>query len=370
MGALSSRHFSRSAACLVTVVAAAAVSAAHAEPYLAVRTGLGCASCHLNKTGGGGRTAYGAGYGAQTLPWTKLAPGHGLFEGAIGDRVRLGLDGRGGYVATFRDEGPYIGAAEIAELKLYLAVELLKERLSVYLDESVAPGGATAREAFLLYSFHTAGMYLKGGKFFPSFGLRFQDDEAATRRGTGFTFETSDIGAEFGMDDGRWTTALAITNGNSGGAEQDNGKQYSWTGAHLWSKGRFGLSASVNDLPAGARRTLAGVFGAFRLGRVAVLAEIDSLHEDDGVAPEREGRAGQLELDVDAHAGLTVRAFGGSYDLDVDGGPGSISNWGAGVDWTPLPGLQIRGFYRVGGGPSSVPGSGDDQAVIEAHVYF
>lgn len=359
-----SRRILVAAACVVVA------TVARAEPYLAVRTGLGCASCHLNRTGGGGRTAYGAGYGAQTLPWTKLAPGHGLFDGAIGDRVRLGMDGRGGYTATFRDPGPYIGAAELAEVNLYLAVDLLKDRLSVYLDESVAPGGANAREAFLLYAFSQAGLYVKGGKFFPPFGIRFQDDEAATRRGTGFTFETSDVGAEFGLDDGDWTTALAVTNGNAGGAEQDNGKQYSWTGAKLWKQGRFGLSAATNDLPAGARRSEAGVFGAARFGIAAILAEIDTLRAADGVNPEMKGRAGQLEIDVLAHAGLTVRAFGGTYELDVDSGPGATSHWGVGVDWTPLPGLQIRSFYRGASGPSSVPAGSDDRFVVEAHVYF
>jgi len=184
---------------------------AHAEPYIAARTGLGCASCHLNRTGGGGRTPYGAGYGAQTLPWKKLAPSHGLFDGAVGERVRLGFDARGGYLGTFRDEGPYIGEAKLEEANAYLAVDLLKDRLAVYLDMHAAPGSVAAREAFALVSFDRAGLYVKGGKFFQPFGLRFQDDEASTRRATGFTFETADIGAEGGLDTGSWSTALSTS---------------------------------------------------------------------------------------------------------------------------------------------------------------
>lgn len=347
-----------------------ASSAAYAEPYLAVRTGLGCDACHVNRTGGGARTAYGAGYGAQTLPWKKLAPAHGLFDGAIGDRVRIGLDGRGGYTGTFRDDGPYIGTAEIAEANVYLSVQLLPDRLSAYIDERLAPGGATAREAFLLYAFSVHALYVKGGKFFLPFGLRFQDDDYATRRGTGFTFDTSDVGAEIGFDDGRWTSALSVTNGTAGAAEQDNGKQYTWTGSHLWTRARVGASVSTNDLPAGARRTVAGVFGAFRAGPVVVLAEVDGIQDEDGAAPERPGRAGQLEVDLSAHDGLTVRGFAGSYDLDLDDSVSSITQWGAGVDWTPLPGLQVRILYKVGGGPASVPAGRDDRAILEAHIYF
>jgi hypothetical protein len=235
------------------LMAALAPSVARAEPMFAARTGLGCASCHMNRTGGGGRTAYGAGYGANTLPWRKLAPGHGLFDGALVDRVRLGLDGRGAYVGTFRDPGPYIGEAKLSELNLYLGVDLVKDTAARSTSMSTSlPAALHRREAFAMYTIDRAGFYAKAGKFFLPFGLRFQDDEAATRRTTGFTFETADIGAEVGADNGTWSTALAITNGTSGGAEQDNGKQYCFTGARIFSLGRIGLSASINDLPAGA----------------------------------------------------------------------------------------------------------------------
>ena len=50
---------------MALVFALTVSGAARAEPLFAARTGLGCGSCHLNRTGGGGRTAYGAGYGAQ-----------------------------------------------------------------------------------------------------------------------------------------------------------------------------------------------------------------------------------------------------------------------------------------------------------------
>lgn len=343
---------------------------ARAEPLFAARTGLGCGSCHLNRTGGGGRTAYGAGYGAQTLPWTKFAPGLGLFDGKIGDRVRIGFDGRGGYAATFRDPGPYIGEARLSEADVYLGVDLVKDTLSVYVDEHVAPGGASSREAFALYTIDRAGFYVKGGRFFLPFGLRLQDDEAATRRTTGFTFDTADIGAEVGVDDGKWSSALSITNGTSGGAEMDNGKQYVWSGARVFALGRIGLSASTNDLPAQARSSVAGAFGTFHSGPIVVLTEADVIEDDDGRHHKRRGGAGHLELDALSHAGLTLRVFGGAGDRDRNDGVSRLTQWGAGVDWTLLPGLQIRALYRARGGPLTVPGARDDQASIEAHVYF
>jgi hypothetical protein len=246
----------------------------------------------------------------------------------------------------------------------------VKDALSIYIDEHVAPGGAASRETFALYAIDRVGFYVKGGKFFLPFGLRLQDDEAATRRTTGFTFDTADIGAEVGVDDGTWSSALSITNGTSGGPEGDNGKQYSWSGVRVFPLGRIGLSASTNDLPAGAHRTVAGVFGTFRAGPVVVLSEADVIHDNNGTNPERRGGAGHLELDALAHAGLTLRVFAGAANPDRDDGVARMTQWGVGLDWTPLPGLQIRALYRARNGPSSVPGSRDDQAWIEAHVYF
>jgi hypothetical protein len=103
---------------------------------------------------------------------------------------------------------------------------------------------------------------------------------------------------------------------------------------------------------------------------MVVLAEADGIRDDDGTNPERPGGAGHLEVDTLAHAGLTFRLFAGAGDLDKNDSLGRLTQWGAGVDWTPLPGLQVRGIYRERNGPASVEGARDDQALVEVHVYF
>lgn len=344
------------------VLALLACTAVRAEPYLAVRSGLSCSSCHVNRTGGGGRTAYGAGYGATTLPARWFEAGT-LYDGAVGDRLRLGADGRAGYVGHMPEEGPYLGEFRVFEANLYAAVDLLPERLSFYVDERVAPGGAANREAFGLLSSHKAGMYAKAGRFFVPFGLRLLDDDAATRRASGFTFENPDTGVEVGADTGRWVAALSISNGSAEVGDADNRKQYAATGTWIGSWARVGLSAASNDLPGLAHRTLGEGYAGFKTRRLVLLIAYTRTLDSDDEGTRVRGEAAHLEADLEVTRGVTLRGWTGAQDPDRARGGDSVSQWGVGADVTPLPGFQVRGFWRNRDG-------GDDEVRVEAHVYF
>ena len=337
-------------------------SVARAEPYLAVRSGLSCASCHVNRTGGGQRTAYGAGYGANTLPARWFEAG-ALFDGAVGERLRLGADGRTGYVGHLPQEGPYLGEFRVFEANLYAAVDLLPERLLFYVDERVAPGSASNREAFALLASHRAGAYAKAGRFFVPFGLRLLDDDAATRRTSGFTFENPDTGVEAGFDTGRWMGQLSITNGSAEVGDSDNRKQYAGTGTWIGSWARFGVSAASNDLPGFAHRTLAEGFAGFHADPFVLLLAYTRTVDSDIEGTRVRGEAGHVEAYAAVTRGLTLRAWKGAQDPDRAAPGDSLGQWGIGADVTPIPGLQVRGFWRARDG-------GDDEVRLEAHVYF
>jgi len=350
---------------LLTLVAAA--GAARGEPYLALRNGVACSACHLNVTGGGGRTVFGAGVGRQNLPWTRLDEAKSLWDGAIGERVRVGTDLRAAYVGNLRDGGPYLGEYVLAGATLYLGLELLPDRLLVYADEQLA-GGATNREMFALYRTGIAGLYAKAGRFFQPYGWRLQDSEVPVRRATGFNFDESDVGVEVGAEPGHWTLAAAVTNGTSGGAERDNDKQVTGSAAYVRRSWRAGLSAANNDLPDGST-ALAGLFGGFRAGPLVALFEADWIRQTLA-GDETRGQATHAEIDWTPRRGLTLRGWAGEHDPDRDSSGPTQRQFGLGADWTALPGLQLRGWYRLREGPDDVAGARDDEAAIEVHAYF
>ena len=198
---------------------------------------------------------------------------------------------------------------------------------------------------------------------------RLQDDDAFTRRATGFNFDESDTGVEAGIEPGDWSFSLSLTNGTSGGSERDNGKMVTGSAVFIRRSFRAGVSASSNDLAGPTRRNIGGVFSGFHAGPVVGLVEWSRIKDDVAGEPRGEQEVRHAELYWTPHRGVTLRAWYGEHELDRDSGL-TQEQFGYGIDWTPWPGLQGRIFYRLRHGPAGVPGSRDDQVVAEAHVYF
>lgn len=346
-----------------------AVLPTRAEPYLAVRSGATCLTCHVNRTGGGQRNAFGAEWGRTFLPWKKLES-LDLMDGRVNRWLRVGADLRGAYRGRIPDSGPYLGTYEVSEANLYLSAEIVPDRISLYVDERVAPGSASGREAFALIRFRKSALYAKAGRFFPPYGWRLQDDDVPIRRFTGFNFANSDTGVEVGAEPGRWSLALAATNGSGGVLDSDNGKQLSFIGSYVRDLWRLGFSASTNDLPGAARRSLGGIYGSYRAGPVGYLGQWDVIREDAADGTTIHSRVAHWQVDWWLRDGIDLRAWWGRFDADRDLAGDARKQAGIGLDWTPVPGVQLRGYYRMRDGPLSVEGSRDDEAVLELHLYF
>ena len=199
----------------------------HAEPYFAFREGYKCSTCHVNKTGGGKRNEYGSSF-TQTefSPILEAASENALYFSAdIGESFSLGMDfmivhetllsveesiDEGGRNEVYEQGAK--NSFDVRSCNLYLEVQLLPEILTLYLDETVSPAGASNREAFVLYDNLPHGGYVKAGRMLLPYGIRLWDDDAFIRQVTGFNYDNQDLGFEVGAEPGMFSLSLALSN--------------------------------------------------------------------------------------------------------------------------------------------------------------
>jgi len=379
---IAMRRTYRRLAGLLIVAGGAAVlldsAPAIAEPAFAVRTGYRCSQCHANRTGGGGRTAFGSIYSqtilpARTLRWRDEG---NLLPADPDARFSVGADVRAQFVLLRTDEGDDSSSVEIPEANLYAEVRLLPGKLSLYLDERMGPGGASAREVFGLWSFAKWNAYLKAGKFLPSYGWRLPDDEAFIRQFSGFTYTAPDQGVEFGIEPGRWSVSLGATNGSGGGSDVDRDKKFILSASHRFgSRGRLGLSAA-NNVSGGVTVTQAGLFGALQFGRLGLLAEGDWVERSSSQDTDIRWLA-YFEANLLVSRGFTIKFAHDWIDPDRDVPTDARQRSSLGVEYIPYPFFRVRAYLRSKDGPPSelagstfVQGSRDDQLELELHFFF
>ncbi len=358
---------------VIFLLASAAFSGnhAHAEPYIAVRAGLECSSCHVNPTGGGQRNAFGNTFAQNAM---NARPGaisnaREAWTGAINRWVSVGGDFRGRMAGT-RVQGDTNPPAEfeVQDVFAYLTFNLIPDRLTVHVDERVGPRGASNRQSYALIRPGGGPWYIRGGRFFLPFGLRLADDGAFIRQSTGINFTTPDTGLEFGHERARWSTRVAVTNGTAGAPEIDDGKQISAVATYLRPRWRMGISANHNSADAG-NRDMAGVFAGLRSGPLVWLAELDYIRDELSGPGNRHMRAALIEANWGLAPGQNLkltaeRLYSNAPDQDTRSRNSVI--W----EYFPIPFVQSRvGWRRMRGTPGIAP-QNRDEWFAQLHVYF
>lgn len=342
---------------------------AWAEPYLSVRTGQPCGACHVNPTGGGLRTVFGDVYSQTQMPQQQIDLGlRGLWMGNAGDFLRVG--------GNFRDDFSYTNVPHqknsdsfgVEDFRLYAAADVIKDRLTLYVDERIAPGGTQNREAYALLWLFERRFYVKGGQLYLPYGLRLQDDESFVRQTSGINYTTPDSGVEVGWQQGPWSAQLAITNGSGGGTETNQGKQVTANAVYLQPGWRVGLSYSDNEAISG-RRQMEALYAGVRTGPVAWLAEADYI-ADSSLSPKSDQYAGLIEADWAFLAGnnlkLTAEYLDPSTHVAHDGRNRFSVVW----EYTPIQFLQTRLGLRNYDGIPQNDLQNRREAFAELHVFF
>lgn len=348
-----------------------AVSLSHAESYLAVREGLTCGSCHVNRTGGGQRTRMGAGYGANEMPWKPIdlvAKKIPFFLSFHDDLIAIGGDFRLTNQSTFvKDQASNTFQTDKSDL--YLRINLIPDHLTFYLDESVAPGGAQSREIFGMLQGLPGRGWLKAGEFVLPYGIRLEDDRAFIREVTGFNFNNADQGVEIGFAPGAWNFSASLTNGTPGSSDNNTGKLVTGSVYYLNSRFRIGISGSHNPANSGDRNSGA-LWAGLRLGPAVLQGEIDTVRDDSVPGQSRDQLITYAELDYLIARGWNIKAAYEYFDPSRDIAENERDRVLIGIEPVICSFLQLQIFYRFN---QSIPQNklqNADDLTIRLHIYF
>lgn len=354
-----------------TVLAISILSVpASAEPYFAVFKGVHCSSCHVHPGGGGKRNVYGNVFAQNELAARRIGEqSESLWTGEINRWLGVGSNARGRLEVVDTPNADQTSAFELTRVNLYLQTTVIPNRLTVYIDQQLAPNASINREAYVMLS-DSAGVWrLTAGQFYLPYGLRLQDDSAFVRQVTGVNFTTPDRGVQAGYEKDSLSALISVTNGSGGGAEIDSGKQVSGLVAWVRPLWRLGASANVNDADAGDR-TMFNVFAGARTGTVVWLAEVDWIEDEVIGSRDLRALAGLIEGNWMFRQGHNIKVSYEYFDPDTDLDEDHEVRWSLLWEYSPIQFLQARSGARLYDGIPSDDRKNRDEYFIELHGFF
>jgi len=363
----------RAAALVLLALGALAGARAGAEPYLAVANGYKCGQCHVNPTGGGERTAFGEIFAQTALPAAHVDTGTDTWTGALNRFISLGGDLRYDFEVQQVPQQKTTNQFDLEQARLYLQASVIPDRLLVYVDEQVAPGGALNREAWGMFWSADHSWYLKGGQMYLPFGLRLEDQSAFVKQVTGINMTTPDNGVEVGFERGHFDLQFAVSNGTAGGTPKSNGKQESLQLQYVDSRFRGGIAANFNDSSGEGSRDAFGVFGGVRTGPIAWLAEADYV-SDHGLPSGPGGGARQLATLLEGNyspaRGHNLKVTYEYLDPDREVANDQQTRWSFVYEYTPIQFLQLRAGARLNDGIPQLPAEHLKLYFVQLHGFF
>ncbi len=329
--------------------------------------GLKCAQCHVNPTGGGMRSVFGNTFAQTTLAQKRIGSEEDLWTGQVMKFLSVGGNARANYnweeVPNQGDTNDF----DVEEARAYLDFGVIPNRLSVYIDQRVAPGNSTNLEANIRYWVKENAFYVKAGRMYLPFGYRLEDDNAFVRQLSGINMQAPDEGLELGLESGSWTAQVAISNGAGGGSETDHGKQIT-TRAEFVRPGGAPAPACSTTTRISARAPVSGGFGAFNLGPVTLLGEVD--YFDDESIGDGKLLATLAEADWKLMQGhnlkLTYEWFEPNDDIDED----EQIRTSLLYEWSPIQFIQLRAGVRIYDGIPQNDNQNRKQAFLQLHGFF
>lgn len=338
-----------------------------AEPYLAVKTGNKCSACHVNPVGGGMRNSFGSYYGTHVLPQVAGEVST-LGTGGALDMLGVGGDARFNYDQSDNDEQAS-KSFNTQSTQLYLSIVPKNSKVSLYIDQQLAPGASLNREAYVQLNM-SKNHYVKMGRMLVPYGIRIEDDSAFIRQATQINFDNGDNGVELGMEYDNAVANIVVSNGTSGNSNDDDQFQMIARGEWVEKNWRLGSSLALNDAET-ETRTMANIFAAVNVWDWAVMVEWDLIRdEDDVTGSEKTQYAGLLELNKSLIRGLNVKLTTEYLDPDRDVDEDERTRNSVLFEYTPYAHIQFRSGVRIGDDiPQRESGNFTD-FFFQAHMYY
>jgi len=352
---------------LTTLISGREVSA---EPYLAVYKGMQCSSCHSHAAGGGMRNVYGNVFAQSELAAQRIGDKKGdVWTGEMTQWLSVGANLRGSYRYDDVPNSDTRSEFSITRGTVYAEARLIADRLSLYIDQQLAPNASQNREAYVKLKSASGKSQLIAGQFYLPYGLRLQDDTAFVRQMTGINFTNPDRGVQFSYESGAWSSQVSVTNGSGGGNEIDSGKQLSAVTNFVQQNWRLGGSINSNNADAGDRQ-MANIFVGIRTGPVVWLAQADWISDEVPDQEDQDGIAGLIEANWMYRKGQSLKLSYDYFDPDNDLDEDHQVRYSLVWEYNPMQFLQGRFGIRLNDGPPQLNLANRDEFFAELHGFF
>ncbi|MBI2388561.1 MAG: hypothetical protein HYV09_02995 [Deltaproteobacteria bacterium] len=380
------------AATLAFIVVSLFALPAWSLPRFALREGVPCSTCHVNPSGGGMRNAYGRYvYGPTRLPLGFPGSRERAPQLDLGDTLAFGADARTAYIDQRPKTGEGLRTFFQMQADLYVAARVF-DGLTLYYDQ----GAYGSFEAIALYQkplTDWASVYVKAGRFMPTYGLRLENHNLWIRQDIGYGPRDKEQGVEVGAQIAPFLVQVGLLNGVPGERQLDDNKGKAFV-ARVEALGRLGplrlmfggsyyrnqtgVKSDASGKTVDGRSNLwrAGLFGGASLGRFTYLAEADLVRLEPFSANKTDSKSysfqSHQELDVLVVRGLEL-TFNFEYrEPDLDTKSGSMRRVALGFEVYPMPNLELKALYRHvwGKGPASRSLDGLSEYIAMAHVFF
>jgi hypothetical protein len=378
---------------MLFVAVSVAPRSAHAYPWMIRHEYTGCATCHVDPSGGGVLTAYGETQGDVLLRmhysasaseedspsagflWGAVKPpAWFLPSGAVRTLALASKNGNSGFGTDLIVMQADLRAAIVAGgFRAYASVGFVSSEGSA----AALSGGVVSREHWLGWAFGADDAFMvRAGRIDLPFGLRQIEHTLFVRQSTRTDLnDTQQHGVALAYNAGLFRGELMAIAGNyqvSPDAYRERG--YSgYAEVAPTSHAALGVSSLVTHaardlyLRLPDTRQAHGAFGRWApVQPLVLLAEIDLLHHS---ATSATGYASMLQADVEPIQGLHLIATGENMRL---GGTSTGTSWSGwlGAGWFFAPHADLRFDFQkqsLALGRSTLPVTA---LMLQAHVYL